>query len=64
VYVLQKDKIDEWRPLALSGDVGKAMSIYYHYAMFEDNQVDAVLASCRSRAEWLLRLERVDEDLL
>lgn len=40
-YLLKKEKIDEYRPLALSGDVEKAMSIYYHYSMFEDNQIDA-----------------------
>lgn len=40
-YLLQKEQIDEYRPLALSGDVEKAMKIYYHYSMFEDNQVDA-----------------------
>lgn len=41
VFLLDKRKIDEYRPLALAGDREKALAIYSHYSMFEDNDIDA-----------------------
>jgi hypothetical protein len=40
-YLLTKKEIDGLRPLALSGDVEKALAISNHYFLFMDDEIDA-----------------------
>jgi hypothetical protein len=65
VFLLDQKKIDEYRPLALAGDREKALAIYQHYSMFEDNEIDAefwlrVLAEqndCYATKEYVRRIK-------
>lgn len=40
-FFLTKEQLEEYRPLALSGDIDKAVAISAYYSMFENSEIDA-----------------------